>query len=99
MSTSDTRTTTDHEQIRSWAEEHDAVPASVRGTGDGQLGVLTLDMVGHGAGEEELEHVSWDDWFSAFEDNDLAFVYQERKSSGEDSTFFRLIDREGADVD
>ena len=99
MSDADTRTTTDHDQIRDWAEEHDAAPASVRGTGDGQLGVLTLDMVGHGAGEEELEHVSWDDWFAAFEDNDLAFVYQETKASGEDSTFFRLVDRDSAATD
>lgn len=97
MSEADTRTTTEHQQIRAWAEEHDAVPATVRQTADGGLGVLTLDMVGYGAGEEDLEHVSWDDWFAAFEDNGLAFVYQETKASGEDSTFFRLVDRDDAD--
>jgi hypothetical protein len=100
MAASDTRTTTDHDTIRAWAEEHDGVPASVRGTADGDgAGVLTLDIVGYGAGEGELEHIDWDAWFEKFEEAGLAFLYQERKTSGEDSTFFKLISREGADTD
>lgn len=98
MSQSDTRTTTEHDEIREWAETHDAKPATVRQTADGRIGVLTLDMVGHGAGEESLEHVAWADWFAAFENNDLAFVYQQTKASGEDSTFFRLVDRHNVDT-
>ncbi len=90
---SSTTTTTDHDEIRRWVEEHDGRPASVRGTGDGdEAGVLRIDFPG-GAGEDELEHISWDEWFEKFDQNDLAFLYQQEKASGEDSTFFKLVSR------
>ena len=89
-------TTTDHDEIRRWVEEHGGKPASVRGTenGDG-AGVLRIDFPG-GAGQDQLEHISWDEWFEKFDQNDLAFLYQEEKASGEDSTFFKLVSRENA---
>ncbi len=93
MAKSETLTTTDHDEIRRWAEDREGVPASVRGTGTaGAPGVLRIDFPG-GAGEDDLEHISWDKWFAKFDDNELAFVYQEQKTSGEDSTFFRLVNR------
>ncbi|HEX2041837.1 MAG TPA: hypothetical protein VHF24_04300 [Acidimicrobiales bacterium] len=46
-----------------------------------------------GAGEDQLEHISWDEWFRKFEDSNLAFLYQDEKASGEDSTFFKLVER------
>jgi hypothetical protein len=65
----------------------------VRGTGgDDDAGVLRIDFPG-GSGEDELEHISWDEWFDKFEQENLAFLYQERKASGEDSTFFKLVSR------
>ncbi len=90
---SDTRTTTDHDEIRRWVEEHDGKPASVRGTESGdEAGVLRIDFPG-GAGDDQLEHISWDDWFAKFDESSLALLYQEKKASGEDSTFFKLIRR------
>ena len=90
---SETVTTTDHEEIRRWVEEHDGTPASVRGTERGdEAGVLRIDFPG-GAGTDELEHISWDEWFEKFESEKLALLYQERKASGEDSTFFKLVSR------
>ncbi|HET8600960.1 MAG TPA: hypothetical protein VFL99_11595 [Segeticoccus sp.] len=90
---SESHTTTDHDEIRRWVEEHDGTPASVRDTSQGSdPGVLRIDFPG-GTGEGELEHLSWDDWFEKFDDNELAFLYQEKKSSGEDSTFFKLVKR------
>jgi hypothetical protein len=91
---SQTKTTTDHDEIRTWVDEHGGEPATVRGTesGDG-AGVLRIDFPG-GAGEDQLEHISWDEWFKKFDDNDLAFLYQEQKASGEDSTFFKLVSRD-----
>ncbi len=86
-------TTTDHDEIRRWVEEHDGKPASVRGTGNGgDTGVLRIDFPG-GAGQDELEQISWDEWFSKFDENNLAFLYQQEKASGEDSTFFKLVSR------
>jgi hypothetical protein len=93
MSGSESHTTTDHDEIRRWVEEHDGKPASVRDTEDGDdAGILRIDFPG-GAGEDQLEHISWDDWFVKFDDANLAFLYQERKASGEDSTFFKLVRR------
>ncbi|HEX7297443.1 MAG TPA: bifunctional DNA primase/polymerase [Solirubrobacteraceae bacterium] len=89
---SDTRKTTDHDEIRRWVEEHGGKPAMVRGTGDGEAGVLRIDFPG-GAGEDQLEHISWDEWFEKFDRENLAFLYQEQKASGEDSTFFKLVRR------
>jgi hypothetical protein len=90
---SSTHTTTDHDEIRRWVEEHDGTPASVRGTSDeGEPGVLRIDFPG-GAGSDELEPITWDEWFDKFDSADLAFLYQEHKASGEDSTFFKLVSR------
>ena len=65
----------------------------MRGTkGDDEAGVLRIDFPG-GSGEDELEHISWDEWFDKFERENLAFLYQERTAGGEDSTFFKLVSR------
>lgn len=90
---SESHTTTDHDEIRKWVESNNGKPASVKGTGDGdEAGVLRIDFPG-GAGKESLEHISWDDWFEKFDENKLAFLYQSKKASGEDSTFFKLVNR------
>jgi hypothetical protein len=74
-------------------EEHGGKPARVRGTGDdNDPGLLRIDFPG-GAGEDQLEHISWDEWFQKFDENNLAFLYQETKATGEDSTFFKLVKR------
>ena len=91
---SSSKTTTDHDEIRSWVEEHDGRPAAVRDTGDdGDPGVLRIDFPG-GAGADSLETLDWDEWFRKFDESGLAFLYQEHKASGEDSTFFKLIQRD-----
>lgn len=90
---SESHQTTDHDEIRRWVEQHDGVPARVRGTEEGAgAGVLRIDFPG-GAGEDQLEHLDWDTWFETFDSNELAFLYQEHKASGEDSTFFKLVSR------
>lgn len=90
---SESQTTTDHDEIRSWVEQNDGKPASVKGTEDGKgAGVLRIDFPG-GAGEESLDHIGWDEWFEKFESSKLAFLYQKEKASGEPSTFFKLVNR------
>jgi hypothetical protein len=88
--------TSDHEVIRNWAEERGAKPAVVRGTGGkGDIGMLRLDFPGYG-GEESLEHISWDDWFSKFEERKLALVYQDETGKGVKSNFNKIISRDTA---
>jgi hypothetical protein len=84
---SETRTTTDHEEIRRWAEEHGGQPAVVNGTE-----ILRIDFPG-GSGEDDLQQIPWDEWFDIFDRNQLAFLYQEQKAGGEDSTFHKLVGR------
>ena len=85
--------TTDHDEIRRWAEARDGSPARVRGTGDDDdPGILRIDFPG-GAGEDELEHISWDEWFEKFDQQGLAAIIQDEKTSGESSTFIKLVNR------
>jgi hypothetical protein len=50
--------------------------------------VLRLDFPGYGG--QDLQHVSWDDFFTRFDQRDLRFLYQERTKDGSESNFFRL---------
>lgn len=80
--------TTHHEVIRQWAEERDGVPATVEGTEHGDhLGVLRIDF---GDPDSKLRHVSWEEWFGTFDSRGLNFIYQEQRSDGQQSNFFRL---------
>jgi len=88
--------TTHHEVIKQWAEERGGTPATVEGTEHGDhLGVLRFDF---GGGSDNLRQVSWDEWFRTFDDRRLNFIYQEQRSDGNQSNFFRLEspDREDA---
>ena len=84
-----TLATRSHVVIRTWAEERGAKPATVPDSKhDGHLGVLRFDFPDYGG--DGLEHVGWADWFKAFDERELVFLYQERKSDGEQSNFFQL---------
>jgi len=88
--------TTHHDVIKRWAEERGGRPATVEGTEHGDhLGVLRFDF---GGDNQNLRHVSWDEWFETFDARRLNFIYQEERSDGRQSTFFRLEspDREDA---
>lgn len=88
------KTTTDHDEIRRWAEARGGKPACVKGTGSrGDTGMIRLDFPGY-SGAASLQPISWDEWFQQFDDNNLALVYQEKTASGERSNFNKLIGRE-----
>ncbi|QLG60422.1 hypothetical protein [Halorarum salinum] len=82
--------TTDHDEIRDWVEERDGRPARVEGTDDDGDGLLRVDF---GDGDDDLEPVSWDEFFEAFEENDLAMVSQDETTEGEGSRFSKLASR------
>ena len=90
-------TTTDHDEIRRWAEDRGAKPACVRGTGGkNDVGMLRLDFPGY-TGEDKLQPISWEDWFDKFEERKLALLYQEERADGEKSNFNKLVSRETSD--
>lgn len=87
-------TTTDHDEIRKWAEARGAKPACVKKTGGkSDVGVIRLDFPGY-SGEESLQHIEWDEFFKKFDESKLALVYQEHTASGEKSNFNKLISRD-----
>lgn len=87
--------TTDHKHIRSWVEARGGHPAHVKRTGRtaDDPGILRIDFPGY-SGEDSLEALDWDSWFKAFDQNGLAFVYQEELESGEPSRFNKLVSRD-----
>jgi hypothetical protein len=86
------RTTTDHDSIRRWAEKRGGHPTSVTGTEHGKeaAGVLRLDF---GVKDEKLHPVDWQAFFDKFEESNLAFLYQDKTSNGKISRFHKFIHR------
>ena len=86
--TSEARTTTDHTTIRKWVEARDGKPARVKTGGEG--GILRIDF---GEKEPHLEAISWEQFFEVFDENELAFLYQDKTSSGDTSRFNKFVNR------
>jgi hypothetical protein len=85
------KTTTDHTTIKHWAEERGGHPATVEDTGNGdKAGVLRLDF---GDKDARLHSISWEEFFQKFDQADLAFLYQDKTSGGEESRFFKFVQR------
>jgi ferritin-like metal-binding protein YciE len=88
--------TTDHDEIRRWAEERGGKPACVQGTGgEGDIGMLRFEFPGKpNAKDEKLQPISWEDFFEKFDERELALVYQEKTARGQKSNFNKLVSRE-----
>ncbi len=88
------KTTTNHDEIRKWAEQRGGKPAHVKGTGGkNDPGILRIDFPGY-SGEGKLQTISWEEFFKKFDEQKLAFVYQEKTADGEKSNFNKLVSRE-----
>jgi hypothetical protein len=90
--------TTDHQTIRSWIEARNGHPSVVRSTESntpGKSGLLRIDF---NKPEDELEEVSWDEFFDTFDENQLAFLYQEKTASGRKSRFNKFVNRDSVDT-
>jgi hypothetical protein len=63
-------------------------PRGVTDTGgNGDPGILRIDF---GEPDEGLEEISWDDWFRAFDENELAFLHDDDS----ESRFNKLVSRD-----
>lgn len=83
--------TADVEEIRRWADEHDAVAVRRSGAGDHGLALVREHDV-----NSDMEELSWDEFGREMEENHLTFLYIEGETAG-DHAFYDLIDR-GHDV-
>ncbi len=92
--------TTDHHEIRKWAEARGGKPAAVRSTHhDDDPGIIRLIFPNApNTKEGSLEEISWEEFFSKFDESNLALLYQEETASGEKSNFNKLIGRETAEA-
>jgi hypothetical protein len=96
----DTKITTDHNEIRKWAEARGGRPAVVRSTrGKGGTGILRLEFpdAPH-ADDDALEEISWDEFFEKFDESHLALLYQDNTAKGQKSNFNKLVGRETAEA-
>jgi hypothetical protein len=92
------KATIDHDEIRAWVESRGGCPARVKRTGKrGDPGILRIDYTGF-SGVDTLQKMSWDDWFEAFDENNLAFLYQETRNGRGASRFSKLVDRSSVNV-
>ncbi|MBI4494527.1 MAG: hypothetical protein HY690_17240 [Chloroflexi bacterium] len=66
--------TKDHEVIRRWVDQRGGKPARVRGTGD-------LLRISFGKSPMNLEEITWEQFFEAFDRNKLLFLYEEDPST------------------
>src|SRR4051812_39125558 len=87
------KVTINHEEIRRWVEERGGRPACVKGTERGDSCLLRIDYPGF-SGEDTLEPMDWDEFFDTFDENNLAFLYQESKN-GKPSRFSKFVSRDG----
>ena len=89
---SESKKTTDHEEIKRWVEARDGHPADVASTASGDdVGIIRIEFPQ--GDSDALEKISWEDFFEKFEESKLAFVYQDETSEGETSRFCKLVSR------
>ncbi|MCI0573949.1 MAG: hypothetical protein L0Y66_24720 [Myxococcaceae bacterium] len=94
-----THVTIDHDEIFHWADVRGGRPAKVKGTGRGEdhAGILRIDFPGFSGGSR-LEHIEWDEFLEAFEDHQLAFLFQDLTPTGQLSRFNKLVSRASVDL-
>lgn len=85
--------TRDHETIRTWAQAHQAEPATGEATSSGDA---TIDVHDGGAGvrfnfpaASRFRPIAWDEWFEHFDRHGLLFVYDSAPPPKFTSTFTR----------
>jgi hypothetical protein len=86
-------TTTDHDEIRKWAEANGGKPAAVARThSDQDVGIVRIMFPDAPNSEHAaLTEISWDDFFKEFEDRKLALLYDPQ------SLFSKIIGRDTAE--
>jgi hypothetical protein len=86
--------TTDHDEIRRWAEQRGGRPAAVAGTGRrGDPGILRIEFRDQDS-EDKLVPIRWDEWFAKFDKERLAMILQDRTANGQVSYFNKLVSRD-----
>ena len=94
------KVTTDHDEIRKWAEARGGRPAAVRRThSKDNVGIIRIEFPNApNAKDGALGEISWEEFFEKFDESNLALLYQEETAKGELSNFNKLVGRETAEA-
>jgi hypothetical protein len=82
--------TTDHKHIKDWIETREGRPSKIV-TGQKEGGILRVDF---GEEEPEFQQLRWDEFFEIFDDNNLAFLHQDKAADGKLSRFNKFVERD-----
>lgn len=93
MASHESKATSDHDTIKKWAEARGGKPALVEGTGDTGKGDGLLRINFPGYAEDNLQDISWEQFFKIFDENNLDFLYQEETKDGGESRFFKFVNK------
>lgn len=86
-------TTTDHGMIQEWVEARGGKPATVKlANREERVTILRIHFPGRG-NDDELRDITWDEFFTAFEEHNLAFLHQDKTADGKESRFFKFVRR------
>jgi hypothetical protein len=92
---SSAQTTTDHDEIKRWAETRGGRPSIVPTSGGKGKprsgGILRFDF---GPKDEKLEETSWDEFFKVFDESELTFLYQDETLNGKQSRFNKFVHKD-----
>ena len=82
--------TTNHDEIRNWAEAKGGKPAAVDRTHQGgDVGIIRIMFPDNAQSEHQsLVEISWEEFFNQFEESKLALLYEE------DSLFSKVVGRD-----
>lgn len=94
------KVTTNHDEIREWAEARGGRPAVVGSTqSKDSIGIIRIEFPdAPNAKDDNLEKISWDEFFEKFDESNLALFYQEETAKGQRSNFNKLVGRETAEA-
>lgn len=91
MKKDESKKTKNHDTIQKWAEERNGQPAIVKGTEEKGKGAGLLRINFADNQEENLEDISWEEFFKTFDSSDLEFLYQEKTKEGKTSRFSKFV--------
>src|SRR3989338_5207085 len=86
MMTKNSKTTTDHDEIKTWVEGRGGKPGKI--TGDETESKLVI--IFSGTKDPAVEETSWERFFEIFDQNNLLFLCEEGKN-GKQTYFCEII--------
>lgn len=87
--------TTDHNEIRQWAEERRAIPVQIALNSTGkQLDTIKFRFPNQEDNvNQEYQEIDWDEFLAIFENYGLAMIYEDPSDNQADATYHRFDHR------